>query len=207
MPHCSLEFSRIGLPVAAHSQWNEEQTLCALRIFTGRQDANVFLATIPASERCGLAKCVGALQNDVSALGVWTAQGDIALSLTAFLVNLFQGVEEIAFGGPDVVGFWLPPAARPASGSMIMWSHPDDGCHVAIAGGKEQAEAIIRGLSWLEARRQKRLLRKIRGCRMSCGSSGAVRKVDGLIAEVLCKASLAAKINGAMNLQAKAQLN
>ncbi len=150
MPHCSLEFSRIGLLVAVHSQWNEQQTLCALRIFTDRQRAQDFLATIPASERQGFAPCAAVLENNTDGLGALELYGDIALSLTAFLVKLRWEAQVLTrvINRPDFMGFWEPPAVRASGSGMIMWFHQNDGYRVMIAackrsGGECDARIIM----------------------------------------------------------------
>lgn len=209
MPHCSLEFSRIGLPVAVHSQWNRQLTQCALRIFTNRESLDDFLAAIPHSEGEWLATYARVLEKTDGATGVWEIRGDTALSLTNFLVTLSEKIEvgERVLNKPDLIGFWEPPPTRISGTGMMMWFHPDNDYQVAIAHAKEQATDIIRGLSWLDPRRQKKLLGQIAHWKMYERSDDAVQRISGIIAEILCKASLAAKINNARNMQAKANQN
>lgn len=212
MPHCSLEFSRIGLSVAVHSQWNEEQSNCALRIFTGSKHAEDFLATIPRTERNSFRPCATILNTCPDFPIILEIRGDIALSLTSHLTVLAQ---EIALGTrifgrlrkPELFGFWEPPATHALGAGIIMWFHPNAGYHVAITHSKEQAEEVIRGLPWLRAQRRQRLLGKINAWHTPQRSDQATQKIKGVIAEVLCKASLAARINIARNAHAAATWN
>lgn len=196
MPHCSLEFSSIGLSVAVHSQWNKELTNCALRIFTSRQRADDFLAKIPNSERQEFAQCAAILESGTDTLGVLEVRGETALSLTSFLIGLS---EETRFVGvlnkPDLMGFWGPPTVRASGTGIIMWFHPNDGYRAAIAYAKEQAEGVIRGLSWLQTRRQQQLLKQIEEWKMPRQSADAPLEIEGVIAELLCKASRVAQIS------------
>lgn len=205
MPHRSLEFSNIG-PVAAHAQWNEAQDNCVLRIFARRQDADAFLPTIPASERQGFEACTAILENGGDAPNMLEINGDTALSLTSFLVKLSQ-TEGITFGEPDLVGFWEPPANRALGAGMMMWFHPDAGYHIAITHSKEQAETVIHGLSWLETERRHRLLGRINKWNTPRRSDHPVQKIEGIIAEVLCKASFATKVAIEMDAHAATAWN
>jgi len=205
MPHCSLEFSRIGLLVAVHSQWNIAQTNCALRIFTSRPRADDFLAVIPHAERRGFAKCAAILESDADALGVLELRGDTALSLTSFFVKLRWEVHvSNTPPGPLLMGFWGPPATREFGDGMIMWFHPDSEYHAAIVHNREQAEKIMCGLSWLQEERRERLLEQIKTWKMLRQSADVLQEIGGVIAEVLAKASLAAKVS---NVQKAAMLN
>ncbi len=208
MPHCSLEFSRIGLPVAVHSQWNEQRTNCALRIFTNRQHAEDFLATIPRAERQKLARCAAILESDTNAPGVLETNGETAIALFSFLVKLHQEPPVVLrMVKPDLMGCWGPPIVCASGTGIIMWFHPDDGYHTAIVHAKEQAEQVIRGLPWLEPRWQEPLLGEIRRWKISYQSARTVQEIGGVIAEVLCRASLAARVNTTMDMQAKVGWN
>ena len=210
MLYCSLEFTHIGLSVAVHSQWNEELTNCKLRIFTNRQCADDFLAKIPSSERRGFAACAAILESTSDTLGVLELSGDTALSLTSYLIVLSQEGEVGApiTNEPELMGFWGPPTIRAFGTGIIMWFHPNDGYQVIIAYAKEQAAEVVHRFSWLQPEPQELFLEQIEKWKMPRRSADAVQEIGGVIAEVLCKASLAAKVSVAMEeAQAKAHWN
>lgn len=212
MPYCSLDFTCLGMPVVAHSQWDERQTQCTLCLFTDHQHAHRFLTALPdAAEAQDFARFMMhcALPSETDEEGVCRIQGDTASTLTNFLVRLRQQISDMTRNveKPDLMGFWEPPVRWKAMSGIIMWFHPDDGYRVVIAHTRDQAARVMHGLSWLQGERQQRLLGQIKRWNTPRRSDHAVQEIKGVIAEVLCKASLAAKVSiaiDAMDTRAKA---
>ncbi|MEK7074658.1 MAG: hypothetical protein AAB968_02745 [Patescibacteria group bacterium] len=210
--HCSLEFSVIGLPVAVHSQWDEEQTYCTLRIFTDRKKADSVLAELRGEERQDFEKCIGALGDESDEPGMVTIEGDAGLSLTSDLVVLLHRIQVVDISPAitsrlELMGFWGPLVGRPSRRGIVMWFHPRKGYHVVIAESQQQVKQVIQRLYWLRPERRQRLLRQARQWNSSAQSSETMQEIDGMIAEVLCKASMAMKIKQALERQEKAFLN
>ena len=210
--HCSLEFSSIGLPVVVHSQWDEHQTRCDLCIFTAHPQALIFLEGLSDEEEArDFEKCLNALRHGENPLDDFVRlEGDPALSLTSFLVKLYQEVQV----GPrildmlELMGFWEPPAKRKPSAGMIMWFHPEDEYRTVLVHSREQAMRVIRGLPGMGTQRRQRLLAQIRKWNLphQCPDD-TLQEIKGVIAELLCKASMATKISSAMSAQSKANWN
>ncbi|MFY9462753.1 MAG: hypothetical protein WAP52_01050 [Candidatus Sungiibacteriota bacterium] len=214
MPHCSLEFSRMGLPVAVHSRWNTTQTYCALHLFANHQQVQAFLPKLPAVEAQDFARSMirCALPANTEDGGMYRIEGVAALSLTNFLVHLRTQVQEIVrvIEAPDLMGFWEPPAWRAPGAGIILWFHPNDGYRAIIAHTKNQATEVIERLSWLELQRRESLCAKIKRWNAPKKSPHTAEQIQGVCAQVLCHASLAAKARNAMHAvsaQAKADLN
>lgn len=214
MPHCSLEFSSIGLPVAVHSQWTDAQTQCTLRLFADHRHVQAFLTDLPGAEARDFARCMMrcALPIEIGEEGMRRIEGVAALSLTNFLVHLSTRVQEVVrvAEAPDLMGFWEPPGWRAPSEGIILWFHPDDGYRVVIPRGRDQAKDAIRRLSWLERQRREALLVKINKWNTPRTSSHTAQEIGGVCAQALCHASIAAKIRNAMHtmhIQQSALLN
>ena len=149
--HCSLEFAYLGLPVAAHSQWNEARTQCTLHLFTDHQGVLNVLPELPREEAQGLARCMmhcGStfpFPNETDA-GTTCIQGVAALTLTNFLVLLQKHAHTISrvANEPDLMGYWEPLRWRAPGPGIILWFHPDDGYRAVIAHAKNQALDVIR---------------------------------------------------------------
>ena len=211
MPHCSLEFSHIGLPVAAHSQWNEAQTQCTLHLFADHQHILTFLffPGLPVAEAQNLARLMmhsasagnaNALPAEMGEEGICRIEGVAALSLTNFLVHLRTHVQEIIriAEAPSLMGFWEPPPWRAPSEGMILWFHPDEEYHCVIARAKDQAKDAIRRLWWLDRQRGESLYAKINKWNALRISPHAAQEIKGRCAQVLCQASAAAKVKAAL---------
>lgn len=211
--YCSLEFSPLGLLVAAHSLWNEEQTHCVLRIFTNLEQAQAAVAEVSDEARQDFERCMCALPQHRDESSMIEIKGDPALSLTSALVTLRHKIQVLPriSNKPELMGFWNPPGPpirqKPSRGTL-MWFHPHDGYHVVIPHSKEQAEQVIRGLSsWLGRERKGRLVSQIKRWNSPDESSWVPQEIEGIVAEVICKSSIALKVSQAMEKQAKAKWN
>lgn len=201
MPHCSLEFSDIGLPVAVHSQWNTTQTYCALHLFADHRQVQAFLPKLPAGEAQDFARCMMrcVLPKNMNGGRMYRIEGVAALSLTNFLVHLHTRVQEVVrvIEAPDLMGFWEPPAWRAPGAGIILWFHPDDGYQAVIAHTRDQATEVIEHLLWLNLQLRESLCAKIKRWNAPRRSSRAAQEIAGVCAEILCHASLAAKARNA----------
>ena len=217
---CSLEFMHIGLPAVVHSQWDEAQTQCTLRLFADYRHVLAFLAELSNREEAqNLARCVMgaerfitplcALPADIGEEGMYRIEGVAALSLTNFLVHLHtQGQKAVrVVEAPDLMGFWEPPAWRVPSEGMILWFHPDDGYRAVIAHARDQAADAIQGMSWLESQRKESLCAKINRWNAPRISPRPAQEIKGVCAEVLCHGSIARKIRGAIQTKQSVLLN
>jgi|GEM_PF-4511894 len=212
MPHCSLQFSHIGLRVAVHSRWNETQTQCQLHLFADHKHILAFLPELPDAEAQDFARMMMrcALPADVGEEGMYCIEGVPALSLTNFLVYMHRHVQEEVIRvaeAPDFMGIWEPLPWRARSQGMIMWFHPDEGYRAVIAYTKDQATDVIRRLSWLEPQRSESLQAGIRRWNAPRTSPHAVQEMRGVCAQVLCLASVAAKMRNATQIIQSALLN
>lgn len=211
MPHCSLQFSDIGLPVAVHAQWNTAQTYGALHLFADHRQAQAFLPKLPDSEAQDFARCMMrcALPDETRHEEICRIEGTTALSLTNFLVHLRTQVQEVVrvIDAPDLMGFWEPPSWRAPSAGIILWFHPDDGYRAVIAHTRDHATEVIQRFSWLELQRRESLCAKIKRWNAPRKSTRPAQQIQGVCAQALCFASVAAKIRSATNTQEKAHLN
>ncbi len=182
------------LGAVVHSQWNDGNTWCKLRILITREAGDKLLGELPPKE-------ADALREHLTVLKEGRAEaveivGLAALSLSTFVAtygNNVAGYQHIP-NGHELLGFWEPPKQRRSSApAIIMWFDPDEGYHVAIAHSKKQAEVVIESLNFLAEDRQRSIRRKIRSWTITAHSSKYPQRIGGIHAELLCRASVVQK--------------
>ena len=201
MQYCSLEFTYLDLPVAVHSRWTAAQTQGTLYLFADHRHLQALLPDLPPIEAMDLARCMMhcALPADIGE-GMYRIEGAAALTLTNFLVLFSRETDEVLRIAtvPNLMGFWEPPAWRVPDAGIILWFHPDDGYRAVIAYAKDQATDAIAKLPWLERKRRLSLLASISKWHTPRQSPHVMQEIRGICAEVLCRASLAAKVRHAI---------
>lgn len=207
--YCSLEFSLLGLPVAIHSLWDDKHTHCVLRMFTDQEQARTATIEVFDEAKQDFEKCIRALPDLGNGSAMIEIEGDPALSLTSSLVTLHDKIQVLPriSKNSELMGFWGPPDQRKTGRGIIMWFHRNE-YHVAIPYSQEQAEQVIRSLSlWLGRDRRGRLAAYIKHWNSPRQSSQVPQVIEGIVAELICKSSIAMKVRQAMERQEKISWN
>lgn len=204
--YCSLEFSLLGLPVATHSLWDAKQTNCMLRMFTDQEQARAFIGDLSDDKgKKDFENCIRVLPDLGDESAMVEIEGDAALSLTSALVTLREKIQVLPriSNKSELMGFWGPPDRRKTGRGMVMWFHRNE-YHVVIPYSQEQAEQTIRNLSsWLGRERRGRLAANIKRWNSPRQSPQSPQVIEGIVAELLCKSSIAMKIRQAMEKEEK----
>lgn len=196
----SLSFKGRGLPLVAHSHWNQVQEVthdCHFYICSSQEQLAELLRSDKVMEdREKLEGFMGDLP-ETSTEPMVHVKGDVASSLAASVVALENHGAEISTlsKASEVSGFWQPPGHLPPGSGIIIWADAEAAYHVAIVHTKEQARSIIRGLAdWMSKLHRDRLLSKINGWNISEKSEKSILRIEGKTAELLHWGSLLGRL-------------
>ncbi len=185
------------LKIVARSQWEGRgrNTQCKLRILATQEAVRKLLDQLSEGEAAELAKHLPGLKESGPEPFV-EVEGNAAASLSSFIAkyaNNVAGYQHVP-RAEELMGFWEPPDEGAPGEGIIMWSDRDVNYHVAVVHSKEQAERLIDGFQWLEKTRQTRLLEKIKQWNAQQSSTKNEQRIDGIIAKLLCRASIVTKV-------------
>lgn len=198
----SLSFKGRGLPLVAHSHWNQMHGAtvdCHFYICSSQEQLTELLRSDKVMEdHERLEGFMGDLP-ETSSEPMIHVKGDVAASLAASVVALENHGAEIQTlsKGSEVSGFWEPPEHLPPGSGIIIWADAEVAYHVTIVHSKDQARSIVRGLAdWMSKPHRDRLLSKINGWNISEKSEKPILRIEGKAAELLHWGSLLGKLLG-----------
>ena len=186
----TLLFEEDG-PIVAHVRVDEPADKHWLWIFTGRKEAEKFLATLPPREAEAFSKLIPKLRErrDSTSLAL---EGEVAALyislLDVFHQNQTSGVIELQTRSHFVA--LDPPREKPPGDSILMWFNLVDGSyHIMIARSKSQAEQQIRSLPSLAGKRSGHL-KQVQKWNTPKNSSVKPLYIGGPIAKLLSKGTM-----------------
>ncbi|OGG52454.1 hypothetical protein A3H16_03715 [Candidatus Kaiserbacteria bacterium RIFCSPLOWO2_12_FULL_53_8] len=192
----SLKFTALSKPVVVHSQWDNERKVCTLRIVSDVNDAIDLSSKLPLKEAEAFNKVRYVLKHS-DKRGIVQLEGNVGMVLTNQLVQYHDTTGQYTHDAkePELFGTWGTLEMDGRGRPTYMWWHGDGGYRVETVNSKEQAEELIKRLTWLGKGRQETLLDQTRTWWSNARStSDKPHRIDGAAAELLCKASVIAKM-------------
>ena len=191
----SLKFTALAQPIVAHSHWNDQTRECTLWLMASPNDAINVSSKLPIEQARSLDALRWVLKHDVES-GTVAVEGNVGMVLTNQLVQYHDTVGQYTHSPmePELLGTWGTLEKDGHGRATYMWWHQDGGYQVVNINSLQQAEDLIKSLTWLGESRQKTLIQETKKWSAhALPSIDEPQKISGAMAELLCKASVIAR--------------